>query len=398
MKYFFKRDTLLATVSVFVLIYLLHFIGFNTHIFDPMKIAFSEIKFSDLAFSVFKEHKKNGVDKKIIIVDIGKTGRDTIAAVIQKIGNNSPGAIGVDVLFDGPREPAEGDSALRIAIGSANNIVLAERLNGVTENIFGSEEPNFFQTAGKPSGYVNFIGEEGDVIRYYLPGEKEEAGVHLSFTSELVRLADPERFAALQKKNGKPLLINFRRDESQFFRISYRELLSNAVADSLLKDKIVLIGYAPDDPYDIEDKFFTPLNEKFAGKALPDMNGVIIHANILSMILDNVCIRKVPDIIMYVLAFVITWLHMALFIKYYADRQKHKWFHLVAKTAQLLSAVFFIYIGIILLVSGLRIQADFTFTAAAVALAIDVLYFYEGFARWLHAKYKFNTIFSGEHH
>ena len=39
--------------------------------------------------------------------------------------------------------------------------------------------------------------------------------------------------------------------------------------------------------YDIEDKFFTPLNEYTVGKSDKDMYGTVIHANIVSMLINN---------------------------------------------------------------------------------------------------------------
>ena len=54
------------------------------------------------------------------------------------------------------------------------------------------------------------------------------------------------------------------------------------------KDKIVLMGYTGgmSDEHDVEDQHFTPMNSKIAGKSLPDMKGIYIHASILQS-LDN---------------------------------------------------------------------------------------------------------------
>src|SRR5690606_28384528 len=57
----------------------------------------------------------------------------------------------------------------------------------------------------------------------------------------------------------------------------------------LIKDKIILMGFLGGDLRDTswDDKFFTPLNRIFAGRARPDMYGVVVHANIMSMILEG---------------------------------------------------------------------------------------------------------------
>ncbi len=71
--------------------------------------------------------------------------------------------------------------------------------------------------------------------------------------------------------------------------------MSDGVDSSALNGKIVLFAYAtPFNPMDIEDKKFTPMNEKYAGKSIPDMNGIIVHANIISMVMEDNFIKKVP--------------------------------------------------------------------------------------------------------
>ncbi|NJM93588.1 MAG: CHASE2 domain-containing protein [Cytophagales bacterium] len=51
----------------------------------------------------------------------------------------------------------------------------------------------------------------------------------------------------------------------------------------------MIFGYLGESFNDVswEDKFYTPLNKTYAGKANPDMYGVVIHANIVSMILNH---------------------------------------------------------------------------------------------------------------
>src|SRR5690606_39716695 len=115
----------------------------------------------------------------------------------------------------------------------------------------------------------------------------------------------------------------------------------------------------------------------------PDMNGVMIHANIITMILDGSYVKKVPSWITWTLAIILTWLHISLFIDYYIDN--HIWFHLVAKIAQLVSAIFFVYLGLFLF-NRFTVKLDMSVTVLAIILAIDVLYFYEAFTQWMHKK------------
>ena len=136
------------------------------------------------------------------------------------------------------------------------------------------------------------------------------------------------------------------------------------------------------------------MNNDFAGKVKPDMNGVIVHANIISMVLDGKYIKKMPKWVAWVVAIIIGWIHMSLFIRYYLE--SHIWFHLVAKLAQLFSVLLFAYLGIFLY-DQFRIKLDMKYTLYVIALAVDVIYFYEAFVGWLHRKYGYQTIF-GHHH
>src|SRR5436190_16082032 len=137
------------------------------------------------------------------------------------------------------------------------------------------------------------------------------------------------------------------------------------------------------------------MNEKYAGKTTPDMNGIIVHANIISMVIENNYIRKVPEWVGWLVAIFIGWLHMSLFIRYYLEN--HIWFHLVAKIAQLFSAFFFAYLGFRLF-DRYGVKLEMELTLVVIILAVDIIYFYEAIAVWMHKKFKFATVFTHHHH
>jgi 5'(3')-deoxyribonucleotidase len=85
---------------------------------------------------------------------------------------------------------------------------------------------------------------------------------------------------------------------------------------------------------------------------------------------------------------------MSLFIRYYLE--SHIWFHLVAKLAQVFSVLFFAYLGIFIY-EKFHIKLEMKYTLYVVALAVDVIYFYEALVTWMHRKFKYQTIF-GHHH
>jgi len=390
MKYFFKRDTFLATFSVFLVMGLLTLIPLNLHVLDPLQMALTDISFNDLSFAELKRHRDNPMDEKIVIVNIGNADRATIAAVVNKIDEAQPKAIGLDVLFLAPKEPL-GDSLLAKAIAQTPGIVLSNKLE--FENDTAGTE-NYFREYSNHGGYVNFVGEKLGVIRYFSPFEKWKDSVNYSFAAAVVKVSDELKLKKLQKRSHDLELINYSREEDQYFTVDYKDLLSGKTSPPVFTNKIVLIGFVDNNPANIEDKHFTPLNEKFVGKSIPDMNGVIIHANIISMILEDNYIKKSPGWLNWFLAFLLTWFFMAFVIKYYVEN--HLWSHLVLKTIQLLITVLFIYLAI-MLGKYFSMEVSLTAAMAGIILSVDVLYFYVGFAIWAHKKFGFKNLFTKAH-
>ncbi len=390
MKYLFKRDTILATLSVFLVMGILSLIPLNTHILDPLKMALTDISFNDLSFAAVKTNSVDPEDDKMLIVNIGDAGREDIAKLISKLATYDTKAIGLDVLFLSAKEPPS-DAALASVIKNTPNIILSDKIDWEDESVY---QHNFFGQYAKHSGYVNFVGEDRGVIRYFSPHEKWKQNQYQSFAAAVAGVADEEKFSLLNKRDNELELINYKRGVDQFFVVNDSDIINNKVDAALFKNKVVIVGYVNKDPFNIEDKHFTPLNEKFVGKSIPDMNGVIIQANIVSMILDKDYISKTPSWINWTIAFLLTWLFIAIVIRYYIER--HIWFHLVAKSIQLLLTVLFIYIGIVC-TKYFHVSINFTATLVAIILSVDVLYFFEGFTHWLNKKFGIRTVFAKSH-
>ena len=394
MKYLFKKDTLLATICVFFLMGILSFIPVNIHILNPLKLALTDIHFNDLSFAAHKSNKANALENKIVVVNISNGDRSKIAKLITKLSTFKAKAIGLDVLFLSAKDPAS-DAELAQSIKNTPNIILSDRFEETPSLHY---QQGFFSRYAPQSGYVNFVGENRGVIRHFSPFEEFNGSAYSSFAAAIVKLADKERFAQLEKRKNEVELINYKRKEEQFIIINDSDIVNNRVdsmLSMLLTNKVGLVGYVNTDPFNIEDKHFTPLNEKFVGKSIPDMNGVIIHANILSMLLNNDYITETPAWINWGIGFFLCWLFTAIVLKYYIERQI--WFSMVSKLLQLLLIILFIYIGIIF-TRYFGVAINFTATIVAIALSVDTLCFVESFALWTHRKFSISTIFSTQHH
>jgi CHASE2 domain-containing sensor protein len=392
-KYLYERDTVFATLWVFIFILAVKVLPLpNIHFFDPIEIALEDFDFNDISYSKLKKTVGDSLDKHIVIINIGNANRAEIAMLIEKVVSFDPKVMGLDVLFGDAKDHSQ-DSLLRESFKRHKNLVVANKIvwNHDTATFTG----DYFKNNVQNYGYANLIGEEIGTIRLFSPFEKANDKNVPFFSSALVEQYDSNAFHKLEKRHIGAEIINYSRRTNQYQIIEPEDLMSNNVDATAIKGKIALLGYVNLNPDDIEDKKFTPLNEKFAGKSIPDMNGIIIHANIISMMLDGKYITRLPLWTVILFAVLIGWLHMSFFIHYYLEN--HIWFHLVAKIAQLISAILFVYVGIFLF-DRFRIKLDMTLTLVVIVLAVDIIYFYEAFAVWLHKKWNYKTVFHQKHH
>lgn len=396
-KYLYERDTLFATVSVFVFLILLGMIPINFYVLNPMKLALKDFDFNDVAYA--KAHKDDDIkgDSRIVIVNTGQLDRAELGLLIETVNAYKPKVIGLDIYFEGPKEP-EKDSILKEAFRKIQNIVAVSVADTIEHDI--KIKQNNFDDILPKRGYANLLGEEVGTIRYYTPFEKIDGKKYPQITSAIVKEYNDTAYERLEKRHNQVETINYTRtinneDKKKYQILEPEDLYTDNVDSNLLKGKIVLLGYINLDPNNIEDKKFTPMNHKFYGKQHPDMNGIVVQANIISMVLDGNYIKKMPSWVAWVFAILIGWLHMSLYIRYYLE--DHIWFHLVAKLTQVFSVIFFAYLGMIIY-DKFRVRLDMKYTLYVIALAVDVIYFYEALVTWMHKKFGYQTIFGHHHH
>ena len=129
----------------------------------------------------------------------------------------------------------------------------------------------------------------------------------------------------------------------------------------------MIMGYLGDYVGDLafEDKFYTPLNKKLSGRANPDMFGLVLHANAVAMILNEDYINELDDWQMYLIAFVVCLLTVALF--YFIDEKLPIWYDALSVVIQLIQIV--VIMGIIIMVfAKLSLKLDLSLTLLATAL------------------------------
>jgi CHASE2 domain-containing sensor protein len=345
--------------------------------FDVIGQALKDFELTDYAFSSLRPDPE--VEQRIVLVNIGSLSRRQIAQQIQIINQFKPRVIGIDSFFDcegGLRDSINcpqlldtlGNLLLSNAIQEAENVVLAEKLlqtrslAKIDTDVYDSLEysdPLFSDYA--KGGFVSLptnatYQEDVKLCRSLFPKMKVNGKDELAFSVQIAMQYDSVKAKRFLARNKPEELINFSRnievrqlrlnslknDETTttnfgtlFYVVDVQEMLRGEVLPELFKDNIVIMGFLGDylgDP-SWDDKFFTPLNKKVAGRANPDMFGPVVHANVVTMILDETYIDEIPNWGKYSIAFVVCLLTVALFIL--IDKKLPTWFDALSVLIQL---------------------------------------------------------------
>ncbi|MBS1486492.1 MAG: CHASE2 domain-containing protein [Bacteroidetes bacterium] len=365
--------------------------------FDPVGQALSDFELTDYAFSQLRPQPD--VDQRIVLVNFGHIPRLDIAQQLAIINKYKPRVIGIDSyfnceggLYDTIRCPQLLDTLannfLSDAIKEAGNVVLVSKLLQKTATAYNQDmideydsmevsDPMFDRYSSH--GFANLITDasyQEDVkqCRSFIPRMKINGRYENAFAVELAKRYDSTKVKKLFARGNEEEIVNYRgnveltdiklktlqgKDLSttnfriMFYALDIEQLMKEEFDSSLLKDKIVILGYLGNyfgDPA-WEDKYFTPLNKKVAGRANPDMFGVVVHANIISMILNEDYVGEPPEWATLTIAIVLGILTVALFS--IINEKWDMWYDALQVTIQIVQ---------IILISGIMIYAFATYT------------------------------------
>jgi len=334
-------------------------------------------------------------DNNIVVIQIADD-RNSIADQINIIEKYHPAVIGIDAYFDRSRDTA--DIKFLKAIENKDNLVFGVRLDTLKSNpgdlIF---KRNFFDTGinSYKSGYINFVGNEFSVIRNYPPFLKLDGKEQLAFTSRIIQLYSPGRFDTLKNRKRPEEIINYSGNTEIYTCITKEELLeydSTGQLSELFKNKIILVGYfIKYPPFVLNDLHFSPLNAQFAGKSFPDIYGVVIHANILSMILSGDYAKMASNSTAYLFAYLFTFLFL-LYVIYLHSKKNHP-AHAKILLIQFLLVLMVLYL--FLQVYNLFLwKVPLLPLLISLVLCIELLGIYKIIALWLHKKTGYKTVFA----
>lgn len=363
-------QSLFITVFVFFMMWVVSkitdFKMFNA--FDPVSQALTDFEMTDYAFSNLRPDPL--VDQHIVLVNLAPN-RGLIAQQIMKLSQHKPKVIGIDSFFD-----CEGglydtvncpqlldtlsNLMLANAIEEAGNVVMVSKLMQSHKLLMGEETDVYdsieysdlmfskhaFNAYASLPTEANYQ-EDVKLCRSIFPTMMVNGHRELAFSVALSMKYDSVKTKKFLAREKYEEIINFRgnvelqdnklkslgsKDLSttqypiMFYAIDWDKFLNDEYVHDIFENSIVIMGSLGDyfgDP-SWEDKFFTPLNNKVAGRANPDMFGVVVHANAVATIINEDYVDELRDWQKYVIAFLVCFFTVWLFI--IIDQKLPMWF------------------------------------------------------------------------
>lgn len=404
---------LLFAVLASLFLFIIHHLPVNQLFIDPFSEAIKNHDVMDVSFSKFRKHSDPSLfDDQVMVLNSEITNRQDILDAVEFLQNRGVKGIGLDLLFDSLHHDRT-DTLLAESL-SQPNVVLAytfiedgthgahegshKRDKTASDHEVEHEESTVdlrshsFFTKSAHEAYVNLGSNDGFSVRNFEPfheidGEKESA-----FAVVLASFLDDSVVEKLKERDHKKEWINFRRfqpgkanrihpiNESKYSHYAYSSV-KNLLKDSssydvnYFKNKVVLFGFSgeSDDALSMKDRYFTPLNQKYQGKSLPDMHGVVVHANIISMLVSKDYIDDIPEKGLYLIAFLIYFFNYLLFTRI----AKHKLYFQVP-TVRLIQVLQFIVLFSlsVIAVTFWNVKVGFVLIITAVILSYELFEFY----------------------
>lgn len=391
----FWRDVILGT---FFIIGLMLFIGSASafkvfDIFDPIGEAFGDMEFTDVYFSQLLDDPI--ADENVVLVNIGLESRAGIAMMIDSISQHNPAVIGVDSFFDFPKEDTLGDMMLMDALSRVENLVMVTKLLYNTEtDEFDSVHTSWpWFTFNATPAFANLITDAGvqedlKMCREFFPTLKtSDDSTHRALAVQLASYIAPEKTEKFIARGNEVEVIKYRGNVldygatkfgNKYYALDVGDVFGSNYTPDIIEGKVVIfcfLGEYLGDRENFEDKFFTPLNEVYIGRAFPDMYGGVIHANIVSMIVNEDYIFYLKEWQKYLVGFIGLFLNIMVFSWIY--KKLPKWYDGITKVIQVIEFVGLIYL-MVYFMDIFSMKLDLTFLLFAVALSGDGLEVFYG--------------------
>lgn len=374
----FWLDCVLATIFVFLVMLGVERLS-ESRIFDaldPVSQALADFELTDYAFSSLRIEDPLA-DSNILIVNTANLSRAEIAQQIRVLSQFQPRLFAIDIIFScdgGLTDPENcpqrydtlGNLILRDAIENAGVVVMAHKLwqtkttSKLNIAVYDSMEHSdeILRPSNVFEGFVNLPTgadhqEDLKICRSVYPTVDVDNETQIAFSVRAAQMFDSVKVKKFLERDSEEESINYKGNIVDPYGAStypgryavldwYQALDPTSFEPSVVKNKIVLMGFLGADLRDTswDDKFFTPLNKKVGGRARPDMYGVVVHANIISMILSGDFVGELELWQQIAIAIILCFVNIVLFA--YIHRRFPIWFDTVSLGIQLIQILFFL--------------------------------------------------------
>ncbi len=254
LKIIFHLDHIIVTILTISTIELMVAIVINLDFLSPVVRSLKSFSMTDIYYKILNSGEPTDVCSSITLVDMTElTHRKDIAQVIREINEMKPSVFGIDIIFEGEKADAEGDSLLTEASlqGNPSNTVLAYKLTNYDENkqAYQKELHSFFSmNENLTEGFVNLVDNPDKSVKRYANFLRYQDTLVYSFPSQISKIVTKKYVCDedIYTINYKPIVFPvIKYDELQ----NYKEYIT---------DHIVLLGTTQEE----KDKFYTPIGQK----------------------------------------------------------------------------------------------------------------------------------------
>ncbi len=383
-------DVIAVCINIFLFIWIVSIIKIDLGFLDPVGKALSDFDVYDIYFSKLREEPN--ADTNIVLVNIGNLSRAEIEHQINVINRYSPKVIGLDALFFTEKD-SQSDSVLADAFSKVENMVLVSKLdyyndsNDSYDSLITSIDKFSVHTK---NGFANLPDDATGsfrTIRNFKPSAVCSGKQVYSFAVNVTGIYDKDAADEFNKRENEYEMINYRGNYNKFYYIDSPDLFDETRSFSFIKNKIVLMGYMGTDlsTQTVDDAFFTPLNEKYAGRSFPDMYGIVIHANIVSMLLNRNYIGQMPYIFSIIFAIILCYINALILV--YMKKHHDKWYNGFNKAFIFVQTVGNLFLGVWLF-SSFNYRINLTLAIAVIVLVPSFIDLYYNYLETLYAKIK----------
>lgn len=370
----FSVDNAMITIATIGVILLLRYIPQNVDFLDPVGAALGDVELTDMVFSKFRDEDRHGVDTNIVIVNIGYSDRAEIGEMIDNLNAYDPKVIGIDAFFRQPKD-AETDAMLSASMSGVANLVLVSKVAFKEESkdvdaarfdVSHVKEGREFDTLElshemftqhASTGFANLVTEQqkSKMTCRSVSFVEHWSGIEeSSFPLRIAEIYSPEAASLAAKRGAEEQTINFRGNTDKFYFIEGYQVLSPDTDISFIEGKVVLMGFCEmsesmDDtslkPNSLEDVFFTPMNDSYVGRSFPDCYGVVIHANVLSMILRGEYVDAMDETTAVIIGLLVLIVNVMLFT--YMFEHYKDWYDVFAIVVALVESIAIMFLVVV---------------------------------------------------